>query len=86
MNVKYEGKIVKENETHITIEGSDEESYFKIFNPFRGVAKLLMFENGNWVDSETSAAISNFDLSSLGMGDLPDIADDNKKESASQSK
>ena len=55
---------------HITIEGEDEESYLKIFNPFRGVAKLLMFENDQWVDAETSAAVSNFDLSSLGLGDL----------------
>jgi hypothetical protein len=29
-----------------------------------------MFENDQWVDAETSAAVSNFDLSSLGLGDL----------------
>jgi hypothetical protein len=70
LTVKYAGKIVEETETEITIEGEDEESYLKIFNPFRGVAKLLMFENDQWVDAETSAAVSNFDLSSLGLGDL----------------
>ena len=55
LSVKYAGKIVEETDTHLTLEGEDEESYLKIFNPFRGVAKLLMFENDqrppwlNWV-------------------------------------
>jgi len=70
LTVKYAGKIVEETETEITIEGEDEESYLKIFNPFRGVAKLLMFENDQWVDAETSASAANFDFSSLGLGDL----------------
>ncbi|MDC0224344.1 hypothetical protein OAK62_02740 [Deltaproteobacteria bacterium] len=75
LSVKYVGKIVEETDTHITIEGEDEESYLKIFNPFRGVAKLLMFENDQWVDAETSSAVSNFDLSSLGLGDLSSLPD-----------
>jgi hypothetical protein len=54
LTVKYAGKIVEETDTHLTLEGEDEESYLKIFNPFRGVAKLLMFENDQWVDAETS--------------------------------
>jgi hypothetical protein len=75
LSVKYAGKIVEETDTHITLEGEDEESYLKIFNPFRGVAKLLMFENDQWVDAETSSAVSNFDLSSLGLGDLSSLSD-----------
>lgn len=74
LSVKYAGKLVEETDTHITLEGEDEDSYLKIFNPFRGVAKLLMFENDQWVDAETSAAVSNFDLSSFGLGDLPDLS------------
>ena len=70
LSVKYAGKIVEETETHMTLEGEDEDSYLKIFNPFRGVAKLLLFENDRWVDAETSVAASNFDFSSLGQGDL----------------
>ena len=75
LSVKYVGKIVEETDTHITLEGEDEESYLKIFNPFRGVAKLLMFENDQWVDAETASAVSNFDLSSLGLGDLSSLPD-----------
>ena len=70
LSVKYAGKIVEETDTHLTLEGKDEDSFLKIYSPFRGVAKLLLFENNQWVDAETSSAISNFDLSSLGMGDL----------------
>ena len=70
LSVKYAGKIVEETDTHLTLEGKDEDSFLKIYSPFRGVAKLLLFENDQWVDAETSSAISNFDLSSLGLGDL----------------
>ena len=73
LSVKYSGKIVKETKTLITIEGEDEDSYLKIFNPFRGVAKLLMFENERWVDADTSSAVSNFDLTSLGLDNLSDL-------------
>ena len=75
LSVKYAGKIVEETDNHLTLEGEDEDSFLKIFSPFRGVAKLLMFENDQWVDAETSSAISNFDLSSLGMGDLSALSD-----------
>ena len=71
--VKYSGKIVKETKTLLTIEGEDEDSYLKIFNPFRGVAKLIMFENERWVDADTSSAVSNFDLTSLGLDNLSDL-------------
>ena len=40
LSVKYAGKIVEETATHLTLEGEDEDSYLKIFTPFRGVAKL----------------------------------------------
>lgn len=86
LSVKYAGKIVEETDTHITLEGVDEESYLKIFNPFRGVAKLLMFENDQWVDAETSAAVSNFDLSSLGLGDLSALSPDDQTESPESKK
>ena len=69
LSVKYAGKIVEETNTHFTLEGEDEDSFLKIYSPFRGVAKLLLFENDQWVDAETSSAISNFDLSSLGLED-----------------
>ena len=74
LSVKYAGKIVEETETHLTLEGDEEDSFLKIYSPFRGVAKLLLFENDQWVDAETSSAISNFDLSSLGLGDLSDLS------------
>ena len=74
ITVKYAGKIVEETDTHLTLEGKDEDSYLKIFTPFRGVAKLLLFENDNWVDAENSSAVSNFDLSSLGLGDLSTLS------------
>ena len=75
LSVKYAGKIVEETDTHLTLEGEDEDSFLKIYSPFRGVAKLLMFENDQWVDAETSSAISNFDLSSLVLGDLSALSD-----------
>ena len=74
LSVKYAGKIVEETDTHLTLEGEDEDSYLKIFTPFRGVAKLLLFENDKWIDAESSSAVSNFDLSSLGLGDLSDLS------------
>ena len=81
ITVKYAGKIVEETDTHLTLEGEDEDSYLKIFTPFRGVAKLLLFENDKWVDAESSAAISNFDLSSLGLGDLSDLSNGDEADS-----
>ena len=86
LSAKYAGKIVEETDTHITIEGEDEESYLKIFNPFRGVAKLLMFENDQWVDAETSSAVSNFDLSSLGLGDLSSLPDGDQTDAPESNK
>jgi len=74
LSVKYDGKIVEETGTHLTLEGEDEDSFLKIYSPFRGVAKLLLFENDQWVDAETSSSVSNFDLSSLGLGDLSTLS------------
>ena len=79
--VKYSGKIVDETDTHLTLEGEDEDSYLKLFTPFRGVAKLLLFENDKWVDAESSAAVSNFDLSSLGLGGLSDLSNGDEPDS-----
>jgi len=73
LTVKYEGKIIEESDTHITIEGVGDDSYIKIFNPFRGLAKLLLFENECWVDAETSHSMSNFDFSSLGLEDMSSL-------------
>ena len=81
ITVKYAGKIVEETDTHLTLEGEDEDSYIKIFTPFRGVAKLLLFENDKWVDAESSTAVSNFDLSSLGLGDLSDLSNGDEADS-----
>ena len=78
LNAKWSGKVVEENENELTLEGEDEESYVKFYTPFRGVAKLLLFEGDRWVDAETSAALSSFDLSSLGLDALPDAKDSAK--------
>ena len=80
LEVKYSAKLIDTSDEAIIIEGEDDESYLKIYTPFRGVAKLLMFENEKWVDAATSSAMSNFDLSSMGLGDLssmtpPDLGD-----------
>ena len=72
LNAKWSGKVVEETETELTLEGEDEESYVKFYTPFRGVAKLLLFEDARWVDAETSAALSSFDLSALGLDAFPD--------------
>ena len=82
LSVKYAGKIVEETNTHLTLEGEDEDSFLKIYSPFRGVVKLLLFENDQWVDSETSSAISNFDPSSLGLGDLSTLSDKDDTETS----
>ena len=80
LSVKYAGKIVEETDTHLTLEGEDEESYLKIFTPFRGVAKLVLYENDRWVDAETLSSITNFDFSSLGLDNMPDLSLEGKKE------
>ena len=74
LSVKYAGKIIEETETHLTLEGENEESYLKIFTPFRGVAKLVLFENDRWVDAETLSSISNFAFSSLGLDNMSDLS------------
>ena len=80
LSVKYAGKIVEETETHLTLEGEDEDSYLKIFTPFRGVAKLVLYENDRWVDAETLSSISNFDFSSIGLDNMPDLSLDGEKD------
>lgn len=70
LDVKYSGKQVKETKNEITLEGEDEESYLKIYNPFHRVAKLLLFEGGTWVDAETSAMVGDLDLAALGLENL----------------
>ena len=74
LSVKYAGKVVEETEAYLTLEGEDEESYLKIFTPFRGVAKLFLYENERWVDAETLSSIANFDFSSLGLDKMPDLS------------
>ena len=86
LSVKYVGKIVEESETHLTLEGEDEESYLKIFTPFRGVAKLFLYENDRWVDAETLSSISNFDFSSLGLENLSDMSLEGEKDTKGKKK
>ena len=74
LSVKFAGKIIEETETHLTLEGEDEESYLKIFTPFRGVAKLVLYENDCWVDAETLSSIDNFDFSSLGLDNMANLS------------
>ncbi len=70
LDVKYSGKLVKETQKEITLEGEDEDSYLKIYNPFHRVAKLLLFEGGTWVDAETSSSVGDLDLAALGLDKL----------------
>ena len=86
LSLKFEGKIVSESDTQLTIEGEGEDSYIKIFNPFRGVAKLLLFENERWVDAETFNDISNFDFSSLGLDNISTSSPKEKKVSKKSKK
>ena len=86
LSVKYAGKIVEETDTHLTLEGEDEESYLKIYTPFRGVAKLVLFENDRWVDAETLSSIANFDFSSLGLDNMPDLSLDKGKNTKGKKK
>ena len=86
LSVKYAGKIVEDTETHLTLEGEDEESYLKIFTPFRGVAKLILYENDRWVDAETLSSISNFDFSSLGLVNISDLSLDGKEDTTGKKK
>ena len=78
--VKYSAKLIKEVDGEITIEAEDENSYLKVFTPFRGVAKLYVFENERWVDAETSQPFSGFDLSALGLDQLGDPGKDEETE------
>lgn len=78
--VKYSAKLIKEVDGEITIEAEDEDSYLKVFTPFRGVAKLYVFENERWVDAETSQPFSGFDLSALGLDQLGDLGKDEETE------
>ena len=70
LDVKFSGKQVKENNSEITIEGEDEESYLKIYNPFHRVAKLILFEGDTWVDADNMNKIGDLDLSELGLENL----------------
>ena len=70
LDVKFSGKPIKETETEITIEGEDEESYLKIYNPYHRVAKLILYEGDTWVDSESMNKIGDLDLSELGLENL----------------
>ena len=70
LDVKFSGKQVKENDSEITIEGEDEESYLKIYNPFHRVAKLILFEEDTWVDADNMNKIGDLDFSELGLENL----------------
>ena len=70
LDVKYSGKLVKETDKEITLEGEDEESYLKIYNPFHRVAKLILYEGDTWVDADTSSKFEDLDLAELGLDKL----------------
>ena len=67
---KFSGKQIKETEKEITLEGEDEESYLKIYNPFHRVAKLILYEDNTWVDADSMNKIGDLDLSELGLEKL----------------
>jgi hypothetical protein len=70
LEVKFSGKQIKETEKEITLEGEDEESYLKIYNPFHRVAKLILYEDNTWVDADSMNKIGDLDLSELGLEKL----------------
>ena len=70
LDVKFSGKQIKETEKEITLEGEDEESYLKIYNPFHRVAKLILYEDNTWVDADSMNKIGDLDLSELGLEKL----------------
>ena len=70
LDVKYSGKLIKATKQEITLEGEDEESYLKIYNPFHRVAKLILYDGNNWVDADNSTKISDLDLAALGLDQL----------------
>ena len=86
LEVKFSGNFIEENEEQITLEGVDEDSYLKIYSPFRGIAQLLLFENGKWLDAESG--VSQFDYSALGLGEPPDLEslDENDEQAEDQKK
>ena len=67
LDVKFSGKQIKETEKEITLEGEDEESYLKIYNPFHRGAKLILYEDNTWVDADSMNKIGDLDLSELGL-------------------
>ena len=70
LDVKFSGKLIKETKLEITLEGKDEESYLKIYNPFHRVAKLILYEGDTWVDSDSSMKIGDLDLAALGLNQI----------------
>lgn len=84
--VKYSARLLAETEDELTIEAEDEESYLKIFTPFRGVAKLYVFENDHWVDAETSMPFSGLDLASLGLENFAGLDEELGEDESSSSK
>ena len=70
LDVKFSGKQIKETEKELTLEGEDEESYLKIYNPFHRVAKLILYEDNTWVDADSMNKIGDLDLSELGLEKL----------------
>ena len=70
LDVKYSGKLVKETKKEITLEGEDEESYLKIYNPFHRVAKLILYEGDTWVDADKPSKIGDINLAELGLDKL----------------
>ena len=64
--VQHGGVTVLEKAGRITVEGLDDESYFKVFNHFGRVLKLFTFENGHWIDTETGLEAKGLDDSHAG--------------------
>ena len=68
--VQFDGVDVKETGGEVKLTARDEEAYLKVFNHFGRVLKLFIFENGQWVDSDTGLAAKPFD--ELQAGRLPE--------------
>ena len=68
--VQFDGVDMKETGGEIKLTAKDEEAYLKVFNHFGRVLKLFIFENGQWVDSDTGLAAKPFD--ELQAGRLPE--------------
>ena len=82
--VQFDGVDVKETCGEVKLTARDGEAYLKVFNHFGRVLKLFIFEDGQWVDSDTGLAARPFDETQAGH--LPEAAPGMTKNKAAKKK